>query len=57
MQGNSIGNRPMLIISVFLLLVGMLLVLFGLLSELVLLSSKNTNSVEYIQMNEIDETS
>ena len=40
LQGNSIGNRPMLIIGVLLVIVGVQLILFGLLAELVVFSLK-----------------
>jgi glycosyltransferase involved in cell wall biosynthesis len=40
LQGNSIGERPMLIVSVLLLIVGFQLVSFGLLAELLLFNSK-----------------
>jgi glycosyltransferase involved in cell wall biosynthesis len=40
LQGNSIGERPLLIVSVLLLIIGVQLVSFGLLAELLLFNSK-----------------
>jgi hypothetical protein len=40
-QGNSIGNRPLLIVSVVGIIIGAQLVSFGLLAELLLFISKN----------------
>jgi glycosyltransferase involved in cell wall biosynthesis len=40
-QGNSIGNRPLLIVSVVGIIIGTQLVSFGLLAELLLFISKN----------------
>jgi hypothetical protein len=39
-QGNSIGDRPLLIISTLLLILGVQLISFGLLAELSLFNSK-----------------
>jgi glycosyltransferase involved in cell wall biosynthesis len=39
-QGNRIGDRPLLIVSVLLLIIGVQLVSFGLLAELLLFNSK-----------------
>ena len=40
LKGNSIGDRPLLIVSVLLLIVGVQLVSFGLLAEFLLFNSK-----------------
>jgi glycosyltransferase involved in cell wall biosynthesis len=45
-QGNRIGDRPLLIVSVLLLIIGVQLVSFGLLAELLLFNSKKQSLPE-----------
>ncbi len=46
-QGNRIGDRPLLILSVLLIIVGVQLVSFGLLAELLLFNSKKQAGPEH----------
>lgn len=50
-QGNKIGDRPMLIISVLLLVVGVQLISFGLLAELLILKSKRQTPISFMNRN------